>query len=355
MIDWLTFVAPLAHVGGEKGPFYAGEVMATKPDPTHPDGFALDWSIWKRKSFEGSYSNVIQIQSTTDELCRPAIWVSGNPAKWFQGHNVFGTADIRGLVLEMLHRICRSVGVTPSPEDLSLWHAGIIKLSRVDITHSFDLGTLPRVRNALRSLDSTANLKHRGRGHFRGDSLLFGKGSRRWSLTLYAKGAELNVKGHALPLDLADSSVAKIAQGLLRAEVRMQSLQLVAEHLEYLAYWGENAGSELHSRFLSGLQIAEASMLDAETLDGLPGRLQLAYNNWREGHDLRAILSRPTFYRYRLELLKRGIDIAVKQKRTSPDLSNVIPLRTVLHAYPMTVPDWAVGTPLYFEPRAKVA
>ena len=76
---------------------------------------------------------------------------------------------------------------------------------------------------------------------------------------------------------------------------------------------------------------------------------------WREGNDLRSILSRPTFYRYRQELLKHGIDIAVKQERISPDFSNVVPLRTVLHAYPLTVPDWAVGTSLYFEPRAKVA
>ena len=355
MIDWLTFVAPLAHVGGEKGPFYAGEVMATKPDPTHPDGYALDWSVWKRKSFEGSYSSAIQIQSTTDDMGRPAIWVSGNPAKWFQGHNVFGTADIRGLVLEMLHRVCASVGLTPSAGDLALWDAGTIKLTRVDVTHSFDLGTLARVRNALRSLDATANLKHRGRGHFKGDSLTFGKGSRRWSLTLYAKGAELDVKGHELPLHLAESSVGKLAQGLLRAEVRMHSLQLVAEHLEYLAYWGENAGPELHSRLLTGLQIAEASMLDAQVLDGLTGRLQLAYQAWASGHDLRATLSRPTFYRYRIQLLKHGIDIAVKQERTGPDMSNVVQLRTVLHAYPMDVPHWAVGTPLYFEPRAKVA
>ena len=355
MIDWLTFVAPLAHVSGELGPFYAGEVMATKPDRTHPDGYTLDWSIWKRKSFEGSYSSAIQIQSTTDEHGQPAIWVSGNPAKWFQGHNVFGSEDLPGLVVEMLHRICSSVAVMPTLENLAAWQAGAIRLSRVDVTNSFDLGTLPRVRNALRSLDATANLKHRGRGHFKGDSLTFGKGSRRWSLTLYAKGAELNVKGHALPLDLADSGVARLAQGLLRAEVRMLSLQLVAEQLEYVSGWGENTGSELHSRLLAGLQIAEASMLDAPTLDGLPGRLTLAYQAWKDGHDLRATLSRPTFYRYRSQLLKHGIDIAVKQERNGPDMTNVVPLRTVLHAYPVGVPDWAVGTPVYFEPRAKAA
>ncbi len=355
MIDWLTLVAPLAHVGGELGPFYAGEVMATKPDRTHPDGYVLDWSVWKRKSFEGSYSSTIQIQSTTDERGQPAIWVSGNPAKWFQGHNIFGSEDMHGLVLEMLHRICASVGLVPSADDLALWNAGAIKLTRVDVTHSFDLGTLSRVRNALRSLDATANLKHRGRGHFKGDSLTFGKGSRRWSLTLYAKGAELEVKGHEMHLQLQATQLPALAQGLLRAEVRMHSLQLVAEQLEYVSHWGDNAGSELHSRLLAGLQIAEASMLDAQALDGLPPRLVAVYQLWRDGHDLRGIYPRNTFYRHRTALLKHGIDIAVKQDRTGQDMTNVVPLRTVLHAYPVNVPAWAVGTPLYFEPRAKVA
>jgi II/X family phage/plasmid replication protein len=354
MIDWLTFVAPLEHLHGERGPFYAGEVMATKPDSTHPDGFVLDWSVLKRKAMEGSHSSTIQIQSTTDEG-RPAIWVSGNPAKWFQGHNIFGTDDLAGLAREMLDRIARSVGLKPSTDDLASWDAGAIKLTRTDLTYSFELGTLPRVRNALRSLDSTAQLKHRGRGQFRGDSLLYGGGSRRWSLTLYAKGSEIDAPKHGLPFALRDTSLPAYAQGLLRAEVRMLSLQLVAEGLEHVACWNDNTASELHARLLAGLQIAEASMLDAHVLEGLTGRLQLAYTSWREGHDLRAILPRNTFYRYRTELLKHGIDIGIKQERTSPDLSNVVPLRTVLHAYPVGVPDWARGTALYFEPRAKVA
>jgi II/X family phage/plasmid replication protein len=355
VIDWLTFVAPLEHASGERGPFYAGEVMATKPDPLSPDGFSLDWSVLKRKAFEGSHSSTIQIQSTRDELGRPAIWVSGNPAKWFQGHNIFGTDDVGGLVREMLARVCASVGIEPSADDRKAWDAGSIKLTRVDVTFSFDLGTLPRVRNALRSLDSTAQLRHRGRGQFRGDSLLYGGGSRRWSLTLYAKGSEIDAPKHGLPAALRETALPELAQGMLRAEVRLLSLQLATDNLAWVAMWDDNTASELHARMLAGLQIAEATMLDAHELEGLSGRLQLAYTSWREGHDLRAILPRRTFYRYRTELLRRGIDIAVQQQRTSPDMSNVVPLRTVLHAYPVGVPDWARGTALYFEPRSKVA
>ncbi len=353
MIDWLTFVAPLTHETGQRGPFFAGEILSTKPDPLADDGVSLDWGVWKRKGVEGSHSSVIQCQSTTDEFGRPAIWVSGNPAKWFQGHNVFGSDDLRGLVLEMLFRICDSVGVKPTLADVELWVAGIIKLSRVDVTKSFDLGTVARVRNALRSLDATANLKHRGRGHFKGDSLTFGKGSRRWSLTLYAKGPELEV--HKLPAALADSPVVAHAQGLLRAEVRMLGLELKREHLEYVSYWSDNSASEVHQRLIAGLEVAEASMLDQTVLEGLPLRLNAVYQLWSDGHDLRAMFPKRTFYRHRRALLAHGIDIIVKQERTRADLGNVVPLRVVLNAMPVSVPTWANGTPLYFEPLKRAA
>ena len=42
-----------------------------------------------------------------------------------------------------------------------------------------------------------------------------------------------------------------------------------------------------------------------------------------------------TFYRYRREFLKHGIDIAIRQS------SKAI----------AQVPDWAVGTSLYFDPK----
>jgi II/X family phage/plasmid replication protein len=354
VIDWLTFVAPLEHDASERGPFFGGEVIATKPDPTHPDGVAIEWGCLKRRAIEGSYSTRIQVRSEFDEAGRRALWVSGNPSKWFQGHNVFGSQDLHGLVLEMLARVCFERGVSPSASERAAWAAGEIRLSRVDVTESFDLGSLARVRSALRSLDSSANLKHRGRGHFFGDSLTFGKGSRRWSLTLYAKGSEIEVHG-GLPLHVAESSVPAFAAGLLRAEVRLLGLELKGLGLEYVKAWSDTTALELHGRMIAGLQISEASMIEADALDGLPGRLQLAYQAWKTGQDLRATLARNTFYRYRTELLKHGIDIAVKQERTGPDMSNVVPLRVVLNAYPVGVPDWAVGTPLYFEPRQRIA
>jgi II/X family phage/plasmid replication protein len=350
VIDWLTFVAPLEHATGEGGPFWNGSILSTIPDPE--SGEAIQWQVDKKLAVEGSHSSTVTIKSTTDAAGRPAIYVSGNPAKWFQGHNVFGSDDLAGLCLEMLHRICRGRGVVPSSSDLAAWRAGQIELLRVDVTYSVELGNRSRVRAALRALDASAHLKHRGRGHFYGDAITWGKGSRRWSLTAYAKGPELDQ--HKLHPTLQLPALMACADGLLRLELRMQSMELHREGLHQVAAWSDNTGLELHAAKLSGLHIAEAAMLDANTLDGLSGRLQLAYNSWKEGHDLRAMLPRRTFYRYRAELLQHGIDIAIKQEREHAP-ANVVPLRLVLVAQPAKVPDWAVGTPLFFEPRALVA
>lgn len=346
MIDWVDFFAPLAHDPGPGSPFYAGEVMSTTAAGD------LDWGIFKRLEMLGSHATTIQIRSTTHDH-RPGIRVSGNLVKWHQGHNVFGSNDLPGIVRASLDRICAEAGITPSGAEVAAWNAGdLVELFRVDVTESQDLGTRQRVQAALRALDASANLKMRGRGTFYGDSLLFGKGSRRWSLTAYAKGPEID--RHKLPTGLQETPLRACADSLLRLEVRMLSMHLKREGLSTLDRWGDNTAYEVHQKHLALLEISDSTMIDTTALDALPGRLKAAYQLWKEGHDLREMYPRPTFYRYRAELLKQGIDIAVKQERRE-EQSNVIPLRVVLVAKPFEVPAWARGTPLYFEPVARAA
>jgi II/X family phage/plasmid replication protein len=74
----------------------------------------------------------------------------------------------------------------------------------------------------------------------------------------------------------------------------------------------------------------------------------MSYETWLAGGDLRSMLPRRTFYKFRSELLVHGIDIATIQSR---EASNIVPLVRILEAVPVGVPEWAQGTPLYFEPR----
>jgi II/X family phage/plasmid replication protein len=340
MIDWVDFTAPLVHEVGPGSPFYAGEVLALST------AGELDWGIYKRMEMEGSHSTKIQIRSAFMADGGQAIRVSGNLAKWFQGHNIFGTNNLQGLVHEALSKVMAMGGITPSEIESSRWKSGDIDLLRVDVTESVDFGNRERVLNAIRSLDATANLKFRGRGQYNGHSLLFGKGSRHWSLTLYSKGAEL--QKHKLPLSLLETSLPQIADGLLRIEFRMLSMHLKRLGLDGLFAWGDNTASEVHQSHLEKLEISETTMLDIEKLKGLPPRLHAAYQLWKDGHDLRAMYPRPTFYRYRSQLLVHGIDISVKQER---ETTNVIPLRVVLIGKPLVLPEWAMNSPYFFEPR----
>ncbi len=364
MIDWLTFVAPLEHAPGPSGPLFAGQILSFKSDPASPGGISLEWGVEKRLSLEGSYSNTVQVRSTHDYLGRPAIWVSGSPAKWFQGHNIFGSDNLPGLVREMLERIASARGITPTGGNRDAWWSGDIELGRVDSTRGHYLGTLPLVRSFIQSASCTAHMKFRGRGDFMGDSLVFGvtrdeggklKGSRRWTCCLYAKGAEL-VK-HPLPVGLpgADELFA-YAQGLLRSEVRVLKMQLREEGLQWVRDWRDNTALELHQRLVAGLRFSEQTMINDDRVGELRPLVRDIYRLWFDGHDVRAGRPKATFYRARAELLELGIDIAVKRPRVTSEPSNVVPLRTVLHAYPADVPQWARGTALYFEPaRVRVA
>lgn len=90
------------------------------------------------------------------------------------------------------------------------------------------------------------------------------------------------------------------------------------------------------------------SRLSAEVLDSLKPSVRMAYQSWEAGCDLREVLPARTFYRHRATLLPHGVDIATLVPR---EVSNVVPLFKVLEAVPVSIPDWAEGTPLYFEPR----
>ena len=360
MIDWITLIAPLAATPENDRAFNVGYVGSFTPST---DGELItDWVTPKRVMVEGSYSSKITVKRALgggfegSALLpgQPALYISGNPAKWFQGHNVFGSGDLHGLAVEMLVRVCSVHGATPSASDLDAWHRGLFDVHRADCTASLLMASEAQAMAAIHALDSSGHMRFRGRGKFYGTSIVFGEKSKRSSLMFYAKAKELMVKGHRLPSALADTSILAHAKRLLRSEARCFTPALKAHGLHLASNWGDNSAAELHRHHLDALEIAESTMIEASTLEGLSGRLQLAYSAWKQGQDLRTTLSRPTFYRYRGELLKHGIDIAVKQEARHIEARST-PLRLVITARPAHVPDWAVGTPLYFEPRSKAA
>lgn len=297
-----------------------------------------EWVCNKKLSVEGSHSSKIQLQSHSENL----VYFTGNPVKFLQGHNLFGTNDIRHLMRlffdELLTDKHKSLGLCPDPFQYDLIQDGHYELTRVDINESWHLNNSREVQAWIRAVGETAYLKHRGAGQFSGDTAYFGKKSRRWGLKCYSKGNEIKAKDHKLPPELCIPEMLEYADKSLRIEAFIRQLELKRRGLNLVSNWDIDTPTELLLECISKLELSDVYMLDESVLDTLPPRLRMTYNAWLNGEDLKSIYTQRTFYRVRKEMEKYGIDISTKSPK---EKTNVIPLIRYLEAKPVGIPDWA--------------
>jgi len=341
MIDWLTMVLPFKHTK----PIHEGCTVKLKADGNNR------CTSFHYKKFKGSFESGIQVHSEhynqEEDGTFPTIKVSGNPTKLFQGHNVFGTNDLYSLVVDTYYFLLDSLSLEADPEDERKVLAGEVYLTKVDINESFQLKNLNDCLTWIRAAEHSVRMRHRGKGVMKGDTLYQGFGSSYYSFKFYAKGQEVRDNIAHQPALLNLPKVIEYADTLLRVEAVIFSRELKARNLNLVSQWCNNDTAEsLFNELLGKIEMSDKLVLTSTEISGLPPRLQLVYDSWSSGKDLRSILSRPTFYRYRKELLNHGIDISVKQPEKP---NNVIPLIRVLEAVPASIPDWAYGTNLYYE------
>lgn len=339
MIDWLRFIIPCTHLH----PIDGGRII--KVNSLHE----IEWEVQSRLKVPGSHDSSIQVKThlVNSDGTGSMLYIDGNPVKWLQGHNLWGTDDLLSLVYAFMELLAPIIGATPTEADKAAWLTGDYEIKAIDFNRTWHLRNRSDVLAWLRSAEHCARMRQRGQGVLQGSTLYFGKHSRRWALKCYSKGEEVNAKDHKLPLALQLPSVMEWAEKSLRIEIRMLSPELKRRGLHVAANWGDNAVLVNHQDILQGLEMSDAHTLPNFELPDLPPRLLGAYQLWKDGHDLRAIYPRKTFYRYRLQMLGHGIDIAIIQPK---EKSNVIPLIRVLEALPVDIPDWAMGTDLYFDP-----
>ena len=327
MIDWVSAILPCKH---DPSKLISGIVMAFDANDQQ------EWVVHKKLSVEGSYSSKIQITSHTENQ----IYISGNPTKFLQGHNLFGSNDLVGLMGKFFDELLKheDLGLCPDPFQLANIKDGHYELTRVDVNENWHLRNKNEVLAWIRSVGETAFLKHRGAGQFSGDTAYFGKNSRRWSLKCYSKGHELTAKGHKLPKELATPEMLEYADKALRIEGVIRQLELKRRLLNVASNWDIDTAEELLLEYISKLEMSDVYMLKDDVLDSLPPRLRMVYQTWLNGDDLKQILPHNTFYRYKKALREFGIDISTKSPK---EKSNVIPLIRVLEAKPVGIPDWA--------------
>jgi len=335
MIDWVTAIIPCHH----DELIFGGFVTSVDIDGV------VDWRVEKKKQVRGSHESNLNIKS----IDNTQILLDGNPVKWLQGHNMFGSDDLIGLIQAVMLKLTPLLNLAPNEYDLNAWAEGLYFLKRVDCTAMWDLPRRADIRAWLRAAEMQSKSRH-GRPVTTGGTLYFGKNSRRWSVKFYSKGDEIEARGHKLPYEIEHrDNLIDWADNKLRGELTLRSIQLKEKQLCVAQQWRKTAPIEQLMSYIEGLDMSEQFNITSVDLDGLPARLIAVYTLWKEGVDLRAMYPKASFYRYRAEFLKKGIDIAIRQP-SKPE--NVIPLVRVLRPEAIVqVPEWAIGTPLYFDPK----
>lgn len=351
MIDWLTLRAP-CRLDGRLG---GGAILALD------ESGEVEWESVKRKEVQGSHSTIVTVKGGGNGTMGE-IEVSGNPAKWLQGHNLFGSGSVRYLAYRMLAGITRELGLTPTMEDRRAWWRGEFELLRVDITRMYDLGEPQRVTKFLAAALAVAHSKYQQASVSKGGTVYIGQHSRRISLKLYDKYGELHArgKGHKLPATIKGEDRERLLQfayGKLRVELTARTTELQDRGLRDGRAWRRETAERVLDRYLERLEMGDTMRLSEDRSAALPRRLQLVYDSWRNGRDIRAMYSERTFFRYRREMLAYGIDLYKINPRAIEAENRTlfgapVPMRELLAiGGGVPVPEWARGTEFYCGPR----
>lgn len=313
-IDWVSGVFHQRPEYQQTPIYETGRVVAFDPDG------GVQWQKSGHVLVEGSHDNRLFVRSPD----RCSLYLSGNPCKWFQGHNLFGSTDHVGLWLAAGLAIRDKVGLFPGPET-----AGSLFLpprwTRLDLTRSYRFATDAEARAWLRDVAATARSRHGG-AILTDGTVYWGKGSRRWTMKAYLKSDELKARGRGHRFSSALASIAGAvdeltawAGGVVRFEVTLRGLELdlvnrqlsdaglsvddISARDVWQWYFDRLTWNRNAEAFLGGLD-----MIDAVKL---PNHLAGYLSRWREGEDLRACLPARTYYRVRRDLLAAcGFDIA---------------------------------------------
>lgn len=341
MIDWQRKLYDVLH-----NPIPVGRILSIDHDGT------MEWDSPKSIQVRGSYESSIKIRSQGGDGQGRAteLFIDGNPSKFIQGHNVFGIEDNCALAEEMMRKICFYYKDLPSDFLIHKARHGEFEQLGIHIARSFDAGTRARAQ----AIQETLLLKSRtrsGKAQSQGGTNYWNKSSRktRWLAKSYLKGEDItsNKKGHKLPDELKNMGLEDYANALIRIEFEIYKQEFIEREipLVYGHQFTEAVIDELYREYWSRIEMSTQAAIPSEQLNLMPRALKTTYLLWKDGLQVRASMTKPTFYRHRHELLQYGVDISIPQQLQP---NNVIPFVQIIEAKPVGIPEWAYEKGLVF-------
>lgn len=308
----------------------------------------------RRRMVEGSWTSKVSIQVHSEprfnaEVAREChaaglglIWlrIDGNPLKWFQRLNIFGSPDVWGLTVAFVADLLAAVGLGPESGAVSFLHHGYF--NRIDATYTFDLGSLSAAASLLRQFAAHATVAHRRSSSFASTLLFPGRAA---SLSIYHKGPEM--RAHPPASGPVEPEILEYADRLVRFEVVSRSERLDSCGLRECSSWvGASSHHFLFDLWLSFVsRLRFPAMVDID-VSSLSPPVRRMYAVWIAGEDVFAFASRATVYRHRVAVLAAGGPDIVLPK---PPTGEVVSFRRVLSPVPASVPVQMAG--MLYRPR----
>jgi II/X family phage/plasmid replication protein len=230
------------------------------------------------------------------------VQISGNPAKFIQGHNVDGPECPSELLLELLDRIAPALG-----PQVRLSSVAGVTVSRLDLTHTHQVPEGLNAEAMVAHLAQHGRVERKGRGVHRGHSITFGKATGTTQLVIYDKGKELRAHLPAEGVRAALMTLPDLDR-LLRVECRARRKYMDRHGLQQLSAWNAGTLEQLWESAVAGALKVNAMQVSGAKPEDRNGRLFGYVQMWRAGQ--LPDMARASSYRIRREVLNLyGIDI----------------------------------------------
>lgn len=295
----------------------------------------IQWDVPSKLVHRGSHDTSIRIRSDGFKVS-----LEGNIGRFNRPDNLFGYSVAE--CVQLANKLLAEFGLPPffdaapmpmirkGGEDGGYQAVGAV-ITRVDLTRNWATGSPGNCEQFIRYLQGFKSGRQEPTP-YKTTGVAWGVGSKYWYAKVYDKAGEykrqLGKKAKGFDATLFDYMYNA---GIARHEIELKSRYLRDHNLWRISQWGEGMEERVYALFNDVIE-GQAHVDSFLEIPGRAGELAVA---WRDGADLKKRLAQNTYYRYRRELLKYGIDIAVP--------SNVTRLRArveVISLTPAVIPDW---------------
>ena len=296
----------------------------------------IDYETLKPMQIKGSFDDNITVKScpipATEEYSLSRIeatwrvYISGNPTKFLQGHNVYGHADMIGVIRDFIRIVLDKLGLDVFTINRIMKDP--IQVTRIDVTQGYLMDSNKDVTEWLRSCSQFMTGKNQKVDT--GATLYVGKHSRRVSIKVYNKAVEM--LAHKKTFNLSDEIFDKlhcVASRLLRFEVTLRGMKLRDLGLDFLGKATNEMYERDYHRAIEKMNLPENLELIKNDVHALPPQYSGVYHAWLSGIDIKETMSRTSYYRYRKFFLEKfNLDLSMPPRDIS--YSSIIPLWQVI-------------------------